>query len=91
LAALRKSFADRIACSQDEKFIYAMRALYAGTANEGQQALILGWIINVACRVDETTFWPADAQATAFLEGRRSIAVDMVALMKAKPKEDKLR
>lgn len=84
-----QSLAERLSCSHENKFIYAMRALMKGEATEMQQKLAFAWIINVACRVDETTHWPGDAHTTAFLEGRRSIAADMVKLIKAKPRKEK--
>lgn len=85
---IRKDFADRIAWAADEKYVRAMRALAEGKASDFQQKLCWSWLLLIACRVDETTFWPADPSATAFLEGRRSVGVDTVALTKTKLKED---
>lgn len=86
---MKNTFAERIACSQDEKFIRAWRALQQGKATEIQQKAAWHWLMQKACRVSETTFWPGDPTATAFLEGRRSIGVDAVALIEAPIKEEK--
>lgn len=83
------SLEQRLKCSHADKFIYAMRAMAQGTASEGQQKLAFAWVINVACRVDESTHWPGDSHTTAYLEGRRSIAADIVRLIKAKPGKEK--
>lgn len=79
------SFVERVTCTRGERYARAMRALQQGVASESQQLIALGWIINVACRVEETTFVPGDSHASAFLEGRRSIAQEIVALIKSKP------
>ena len=79
-----RSFAERIKCTQDPKFAEAMRAFSRGQASEHQQKLAFTWLIEVACRVTETSHVLGDSHASAFLEGRRSIAVDVVALMKSK-------
>lgn len=78
-----RSFPERIRCTQDAKFAEAMRALSQGKASEVQQKLAFTWIVEVACRVSETTFVAGDPYASAFLEGRRSVAVDTVDLMKS--------
>ena len=67
-----------------------MRAFSQGTATEAQQKLAFSWIVNVSCRVDEPTFWPGDAAASAFLEGKRTVAIDMITLIKAKTSEEKV-
>lgn len=79
----------RLKCSHADKFIHSMRALSKGIATDTQQQIAFAWIINVACRVDETTHWPGDSHTTAFLEGRRSVAAEMVRLIKAKPGKEK--
>ena len=84
-----QSLEKRLTCSHADKFIYAMRALSKGQATDGQQQLAFAWIINVACRVDEPTHWAGDSHTTAYLEGRRSIAADIVKLIKAKPGKEK--
>ena len=88
---LSKTFAERIACSHDDRFIRAARAIAAGNASDVQQKLFLAWIVDEASKVNETTFWPGEPAAMAYLEGRRSIAADVVSLIKAKPKDEKDR
>ena len=83
------SLETRLKCSHADRFIYAMRAVAKGEATDTQQRIAFAWIINVACRVDEPTHWPGDSHTTAYLEGRRSIAADMVRLIKARPGKEK--
>ena len=59
----------------DEHDISSVKALAAGTANEGQQKRALHWIINNAARTEEQSFYAGEGgdRITAFVEGKRSV------------------
>lgn len=66
--------------------IYAIRALAAGVANEGQQKRALEWIINKAAGTYDLSFRPGGAEGareTDFAEGRRFVGSQIVKLTKA--------
>jgi hypothetical protein len=61
----------------DRDVVLAVRAFYAGKANEGQQKLVWGWLM-YACGDEQITYRPESlggALATAHAEGRRFVAV----------------
>jgi hypothetical protein len=62
----------------DKATVYAIRALAAGVASEGQQKAALDWIIRHAARGYDLSYRPQDATATAFAEGRRFVALQII-------------
>lgn len=61
-----------------EHIKHALRALYEGKANEGQQQQFLQWLLWEACDVHGISFRNDQAggdRATAFNEGRRFVGV----------------
>ncbi len=55
----------------DKQEIEALKALYAGTATEGQQRLALHTIVNKMARAHDVLYIPGDnARDSAFLSGR---------------------
>jgi hypothetical protein len=59
----------------DENVVYAIRALFAGNANDGQQRLVLDWL-KYACGADDMSFRPGGPEGdrnTTFAEGKRSV------------------
>lgn len=65
-----------------EQVAYAVRALYDGTADEGQQKLAMAWIEYVAGVGDFTdmSFRPGGHEgdrATAFAEGKRFVGLQI--------------
>ena len=72
----------------DDADIYAIRALVAGTANEGQQRRALAWIVNAACGTYDQPFRPGTdgVTATAFACGRQFVGQQIVKLSKLTPK-----
>ena len=72
----------------DDADIYAIRALVAGTANDGQQRRALAWIINAACGTYDQPFRPGvdGDRATAFACGRQFVGQQIVKLSKLTPK-----
>jgi hypothetical protein len=56
----------------DEADIYAMKAMWAGIANPGQQQRAMKWILNAAARIDADPF-RTDARLTDHLVGRQSV------------------
>lgn len=68
--------------------IYAIRALAAGTANEGQQKRALDWIINRAAMTYDQPFRPGGAEGareTDFAAGRMFVGQQIVKLTKLVP------
>lgn len=64
----------------DEADIYAMKALWAGQANAGQQQRAIKWIIDNAARVLVDPFH-SDARLTEHLVGRQSVGRMIFALI----------
>lgn len=63
----------------DEEILYAFRALFEGKANDGQQRRAVEWLVYNACHVGLLSF-SADDRETAFMEGQRSIALQILKL-----------
>jgi len=65
---------------------FALKALSAGNANEGQQKAALEWIMFTACQLRETSY-PGDEKpmAMAFNEGRRFAGLLIAGALQAKP------
>lgn len=61
--------------------VYALKALAAGNASEGQQKRALAWIINHAARTYDVSFSLASDRETSFSEGRRFVGLQMVKLV----------
>lgn len=61
-----------------EAVLYAIRALIAGTANDGQQKLAIDWIITKASNHYDLSYRKGDSHATAFAEGRRFVGAQIV-------------
>jgi hypothetical protein len=64
----------------EEADTYAIKALAAGKASEGQQKRALEWIINTLCGTYDLSFRPGPEgdRDTAFAEGRRSVGLQLV-------------
>lgn len=56
--------------------LYAIRALFEGKANEGQQQLAMAWLIFNLCHIGQSSMHESD-RVTAFLEGQRSVGVQL--------------
>jgi len=63
----------------DKADVYALKALASGEANEGQQKRALNWILNVACGVRDTTFYPDSERDSTFAAGKRFVGLEIVA------------
>lgn len=63
----------------DQEVLYAFRALFEGKANDGQQKRAMEWLLLNACHIGMTSFAETDRE-TAFLEGQRSIGVQLARL-----------
>lgn len=61
--------------------MYALKALTAGSASEGQQKRALNWILNVACGIADTTFYPDSQRDSDFASGKRFVGLEIVALI----------
>jgi hypothetical protein len=68
----------------DEPTIYAVRAFFAGKANEGQQALVRDWLMYVTGATEEfadLSYRPRDQDATNFAEGKRFVGIQLRKLL----------
>lgn len=63
----------------DKEVLYAFRALFAGTANEGQQKHAMEWLLLNCCHIGSTSFEESDRE-TAFREGERHIGLQIARL-----------
>lgn len=61
--------------------VYALKALASGSASEGQQKRALHWILNVACGVPDTTYFPDSQRDSDFAAGKRFVGLEIVALI----------
>jgi hypothetical protein len=66
----------------EEADVYAIKALAAGVANEGQQQRALGWIVNTLCGTYDLSYRPDSDRNTAFAEGKRHVGNQLVKLTK---------
>ncbi len=66
---------------------FALKALAAGTANEGQQKAALAFILFTACDIRSPSYTQSDAYHTAFNEGRRYAGLIIAGAVEAKPAE----
>lgn len=64
---------------------YAVKAWAQGTASEAQQRLAFDWVMR-ATGLRNETFIEGKADATLYLQGRRSVGLNIVEAMNAKPK-----
>ena len=61
--------------------VYAVKALFAGKANEHQQGLFTQWLIAEACKKDDMPWFPGGLEGdrdTSFANGRRFVALQVV-------------
>lgn len=63
----------------DKEVLYSFRALFEGKANEGQQKRAMQWLLFNACHIGQVSM-NANDRVTAFLEGQRSIGVQIARL-----------
>lgn len=61
--------------------IAAFQALAGGTASEGQQKMVLDWIINGAANTYDLSFDPESDRNTSFAEGRRFVGLQIVKML----------
>jgi hypothetical protein len=68
----------------EEADVYAIKALAAGVANEGQQQRALGWIVNTLCGTYDLSYRDGDNgdRNTVFAEGKRFVGLQLVKLSK---------
>lgn len=66
--------------------VYAVRAVAAGNASEGQQKRFLDLVINRLCGTYDLSYRPDSDRDTAFAEGKRFVGLQLVKLMKIVPK-----
>lgn len=64
----------------DQADVYAIKAVWAGVANAGQQQRAMKWIMERAARIDADPF-RADPRLTEHLVGRQSVARMILSLV----------
>jgi hypothetical protein len=65
----------------DAQDVYALKALAAGSASEGQQKRVLNWILNQCCGVPDNTYYPESERDSVFASGKRFVGLEIVALI----------
>lgn len=65
----------------DKSDLFAMKALAAGVATEGQQKRALEWILKVACGIGDNTYYHDSERDTTFAEGKRFVGLEIVSLL----------
>ena len=65
----------------------AMYALSVGAATQGQQQLAWSWIVGALCRYHDVSYRPGveGDRDTAFAEGRRFVAAEMIKMSRVNP------
>lgn len=66
----------------DDAHIGAIQALFRGDAEPEQQKRGIKWIVEQAAQADEQTFQPVNGKVQDFLEGRRSVGLQIRKLAK---------
>lgn len=66
----------------EEADVYAIKALAAGKASEGQQQRALGWIVNILCGTYDLSYRPESDRNTTFAEGKRHVGNQLVKMTK---------
>lgn len=64
--------------------VQALRALFRRSATQRQQRMALDYIIR-SCDKDDQSFRPGDTHLTAFAEGKRSVAANLIWMLKSAP------
>lgn len=63
----------------------AIRALAKGNASPGQQRDALLWIVDEACGNWGDGFSPGKPDVTTYMNGRRSVALQITAVLRSRP------
>lgn len=63
---------------------HAIKALHRGDATPEQQKKALEWIVQRAAMTHDQSFFPGDPLVTAFIEGRRSVGLQILKLVTTK-------
>ncbi len=61
---------------------YAIQAMQRGEATPEQQIMALDWILNPLCRTYDMSYRPDSARDTDFAEGRRSVGLQIIKVIK---------
>lgn len=67
----------------DREILMATRAVWAGTANEGQQKRFMEWLVLNACHVGSLSFDEASDRLSNVREGERHIGIQLVRMREA--------
>lgn len=61
--------------------VYALKGLQGGTADPGQQARALDWILKNACGTYDLSYRPTSDRDTSFAEGRRFVGLQIIKML----------
>lgn len=68
----------------DRSVLVAIRALFDGTANEGQQTRAMEWIILNLCHAGEVSFDMASDRVSSFRDGERHVGIQLARIREPK-------
>lgn len=66
--------------------VYAVQAIAAGVASEAQQKRAFALIVNGFCGTYDLSYRPESQRNTDFAEGKRWVGLQLVKLLKLRPK-----
>lgn len=67
--------------------VHAIKALYAGTADEDQQQRAFRWITQKACLLEGTPYVKGDPHDSSFNMGRQFVGLEITKLVKLNVEE----
>lgn len=67
--------------------VVAIQAVYHGTASPDQQRRAMLWIMRGAAMVNRQSYRPGDSHATAFVDGRRFVGLQILAITDLNPND----
>lgn len=68
--------------------INAIKAMFEGIANTGQQKRAMDWILTAACGMEHDPFKPENARLSDYLTGRQSVGRAILELKNARAATD---
>lgn len=70
-----------------QEIVYAAKAVNAGVADKGQQAMFIGWVVNEVCKTYEMSYRPKDEgrRDSDFAEGKRYCGNELVRAINMSP------
>lgn len=66
-----------------------MKAMARGTAEPHQQIEVFNWLLKQAAGIGTQSYRPGDPYATAFMDGRRFVGIQMMMLIETPSRPDR--